>query len=141
MAIFCRSLQPVEKSARGRRRHVWVVATRRKTATGKRGGEERARASRRVERIIDERRVRRERRRTPAPTGPVRRDAVARPELAGREVRVSGAASLVVAVAQLARAHAAVAHGDCARDLYASTRAALGRYGLVRLSFVSSVLY
>ena len=34
--MFCRSLQPVEKSARGRRRHVWVVATRRKTATAPR---------------------------------------------------------------------------------------------------------
>ena len=70
--------------------------------------------------------------RTPSHTSSVRRDAVARPELAGREVRVSGRAALMIPLAQLARAHAAVAHGDCARDLYASTRAALGPYGLVR---------
>ena len=39
-----------------------------------------------------------ERRRTPAHTSPVRCDAIARPQLACREVRVSGGAALMVAV-------------------------------------------
>ena len=62
--------------------------------------------------------------RTPSHTSSVRRDAVARPQLAGREVRVSGRPSLMIPVTELARAHAAVAHGGRAQDLYASTRAA-----------------
>ena len=80
-------------------------------------------------------------RRTPSHTGTVRRDAVARAQLAGREVRVSGRAASMVAVAQFARAHAAVAHGDCARDPCGSDKGCprAAARSAERLSFANAV--